>query len=54
MSTLEILAAYRRKPWRPFAGFARIVSVLIAVLEVFAEARDQAKAAHQRFPFADW
>jgi hypothetical protein len=54
MSTLEIRTATMPKPRRAFAGFARIVSIIATVLDVFTEARDQAKAAHQRFPFADW
>ena len=37
-----------------FPGVARLVAALAMVLDVFAEAQDAARAAHQRLPFADW
>jgi hypothetical protein len=36
------------------AGFGRVVSAVVALLDVFSEAQQQAAAAHKRFPFADW
>lgn len=34
--------------------FARFVSFIGAVLDVFAEAKAQANAAHARYPFGRW
>lgn len=38
----------------PVAGLARVISYLRIAIEVFAEAQQQAAAAHKRYPFADW
>jgi hypothetical protein len=38
---------------QPFNGFARVISVITTVFEVFAEAQQQATAAHRRYPFID-
>ena len=38
----------------PLAGLARVISYFNIAIEVFAEAQQQATAAHKRFPFADW
>jgi hypothetical protein len=38
---------------QPFNGFARVISAIAMVFEVFAEAQQQATAAHQRYPFID-
>jgi hypothetical protein len=37
----------RRRPGRALA-------LLIMLMEVFAEAQEMARAAHQRHPFAEW
>ena len=37
----------------PFKGFARVASVIATVFEVFAEAQQQAIAAHRRYPFIE-
>ena len=49
MTTLPI-----RAPIVPLAGLARVISYFNIAIEVFAEAQQQAAAAHKRFPFADW
>jgi hypothetical protein len=36
------------------AGFARVIDTITLVLDVFAEAQQQASAAHERYPFAEW
>jgi hypothetical protein len=56
MSTLPMRAPLLPNP---LAGFARIASARIAsfvdaVFAVFAEAQDQARAAHERYPFSEW
>src|SRR5207344_1801835 len=38
----------------PFAGLARVISYFNSAIEAFAEAQQQAAAAHKRFPFAEW
>ena len=50
MTTLPIRASIVP----PLAGFARVMSYLTIAIEVFAEAQQQAAAAHKRFPFAEW
>jgi hypothetical protein len=53
MPTLRILA-------RPVpnlglsAAFAGVVASFLTMIDVFADAQDQARAAHQRYPFAEW
>ena len=50
MTTLPI-----RAPIMPsLAGLARLIAYLDLAIEVFAEAQQQAAAAHERFPFAEW
>src|SRR5262245_57141361 len=50
MTTLPI-----RAPIVPsLAGLARVLSYFNIAIEVFAEAQQQAAAAHKRFPFAEW
>jgi hypothetical protein len=51
MSTLPLRAA--NVP-QPFTGFARVITALATVIDVFAEAQQQAIAAHKRYPFVDW
>ena len=53
MSTLRIQAP-RAPQIFPLSGFGRVVSVLAAALDVIAEAQQRARAAHKRYPFADW
>lgn len=38
---------------QPFSALARVVAVIAAVFEVFAEAQQQAIAADRRYPFID-
>ncbi len=50
MTTLPI-----RAPQAPvLPGFARVVSTVLIILDVFTEAQDRARAAHKQYPFADW
>ena len=50
MTTLPI-----RAPIVPsLAGLARVIAYFDIAIEVFAEVRQQAAAAHKRFPFAEW
>ena len=50
MTTLPI-----RAPIVPsLAGLARLLSYFNIVIEIFAEAQQQAAQAHKRFPFAEW
>ncbi len=51
MSTLPLRAS---QVAQPFAGFARIISVIVTVIDVFAEAQQQVIAAQRRYPFCDW
>jgi hypothetical protein len=52
MSTLRIQAP--QAPQFPLSGFGRLVSALVMALDVIADAQQQARAAHKRYPFADW
>ncbi len=38
----------------PLAVFGRILSTTAVLLDVFAEAQQQAIEAHRKFPFGDW
>ena len=51
MSTLPLRVPHVPQP---LAGFARVISAIATVIDVFAEAQQQAIAAHKRYPFADW
>ena len=53
MSTMEIRTA-TMPPRLPSSVFARFASFVATVLDVFAEAKAQANAAHQRYPFGRW
>ena len=53
MSTLPLQARPMAQVW-PTASFGRLVSAVLTLLDVFTEAQQQARAAHRRFPFADW
>ena len=53
MSTLPIRASQLSSGW-PHAGFGRFFAAVSAVIEVFAEAQENARAAHARYPFAGW
>jgi hypothetical protein len=39
---------------QPVIGFGRVISVIATVIDVLAEAQEQAIAAQKRYPFADW
>jgi hypothetical protein len=52
MSTLPIRASHLPEAW-PLPRFASIVSFMGAVIDVFAEADELARAAHKRYPFAE-
>lgn len=52
MSTLPIRASYL--PQLPLQSFARALSVIGVVFDVLTEAQARARAAHQKYPFADW
>jgi len=50
MSTLPLRASHVPA----FPAFARAAAFVLMVIEVFAEAQRQARAAHARYPFAEW
>jgi hypothetical protein len=52
MSTLPLRAP--RIPTLPATGFSRAIAAVLVMIDVFSEAQAQARAAHQRYPFADW
>jgi hypothetical protein len=52
MSTLPIRAPY--SPNVSFSIFGRLVTAVVMLLDVFVEAQEKARAAHKRFPLADW
>jgi hypothetical protein len=52
MSTLPIRAPLTAT-WS-FPSFGRFIAVATSLLDVFVEAQNQARAAHNRFPFAAW
>ncbi len=54
MSTLEIRASQPPRSRSSFGGLHRFVSVLAAVIDVFAEAQRQAHEAQKRYPFTAW
>jgi len=51
MTTLPLRAPQLAQP---FSGFARVISVIATVIDVFAEAQQQAVAAQKRYPFCEW
>jgi hypothetical protein len=53
MSTLPLRAPHVPHFLRP-SGFTHILSVIAAVFESFADAKEQARLAHQRYPFGRW
>jgi hypothetical protein len=53
MSTMEIRTT-TMPPRLPSSAFARIAAFIGTLFDVFAEAKAQANAAHQRYPFGRW
>jgi hypothetical protein len=53
MSTLPIRAPQLAPSWS-FPSFGRFIAILTIVLEVFAEAQQQAAEAQRRYSFMDW
>lgn len=51
MSTLPLRAPHVPSP---LPAFARAFSFVLTVIAVFNEAQSQARAAHKKYPFADW
>jgi hypothetical protein len=51
MSTYEMRVAPAPKTSSLFGGFARLVSLVRDVLDVFSEAQRQAYEAERRYPF---
>jgi hypothetical protein len=49
MSTLHVAAA---KPWC-LPDLSRLSAFFAALIDVFAEAKTQARAAHERYPFVE-
>ena len=50
MTTLPI-----RAPMVPsLSGFARVISFITMLVDVFADAQLDASAAHKKYPFAEW
>jgi hypothetical protein len=35
-------------------GFARVISFITILVDVFADAQRDASAAHKKYPFAEW
>jgi hypothetical protein len=53
MSTIEFRTA--TVPRRlPLSLFARVAAFIVALFDIVAEAKAQANAAHQRYPFGRW
>jgi hypothetical protein len=52
MSTLRIRASHIPEAW-PQLGFTRVVQVLDAVIDIFAEAQEMARSAQKRCPFVE-
>ena len=50
MSTLSLRALHVPA----FGGFVRALSFVGTMLDIIAETHTQARAAHKRYPFADW
>lgn len=53
MSTLQLRALHVPRI-EVFAAAARIFSVIAMVMDVSAEMRQQARAAHKRYQFTEW
>jgi hypothetical protein len=53
MSTLSIRVPHVPQVW-PIPAVARFISVVRMVLDAFAEAQEQARAAQKQYPFAEW
>lgn len=53
MTTLPMQAPHVPQDWA-IPGLGRVVTAVLTVLDVLTEAQQQARAAHARFPFADW
>ena len=50
MATLPI-----RAPMLPsLAGFARVISFITILVDLFADVQRDASAAHKKYPFAEW
>jgi hypothetical protein len=54
MSTLALRTAYSYKPETPPSVLARAVAFVATVFDAFDDAKRQANAAHQRYPFGRW
>jgi hypothetical protein len=54
MLSQDIAQAPLQSQQRIHDGFARVLARLIMIVEVFAESQELARAAHKRYPFAEW
>jgi hypothetical protein len=54
MTTLPLHASHAPNAPHIWSGFARVAAAFTTVLDVFVEARQQAIAAQERYPFATW
>jgi hypothetical protein len=57
MSTLQLRAPQDSQFLPHFLrsfGFTHVVSIIAAVFDSFAYAKEQASLAHQRYPFGRW
>ena len=52
MSTLRIRAVHM--PQLPIRSVTRMVAIVALLFDTFAEAQKRARAAHNRYPFAEW
>jgi hypothetical protein len=52
MTTLPLRDASSLPQFSPAAAFSRVVAVFSAVIEIYAEALQQANDAEKRYPFA--
>jgi hypothetical protein len=53
MSTMEFRTT-TMPPRLPLSAFARIAAFIGTLLDIVAEAKAQASAAHERYPFGRW
>jgi hypothetical protein len=53
MSTLPIRAPHLSLAC-PKSGLARVIAFVSTAIDVFAQAQVLARAAHNRYPFAEW
>ena len=53
ISDSAVRAPLRSRRW-PGPAFARARALFILIYEAFAEGQEMSRAAHKRYPFAEW